>query len=261
MSETTTREETKREKPAKRGLHGWKAALAVFGCGTLAAFAVFGVIVGLLSMLVNAASTGLTSKPDDQTIAGAPPAQPREELDPGGMDLCEDYLPKISDIKIEETIQSSHSDDALEGSYDPSSQRVVSGQCSFSVSPQYGVTSLWYFDFSFDAVIYDPSSDRDQVASEEFASKVSSASEYFEEVEDQSVHEWAGEARSFYGVDRSGNSSYLVVAMTRSATYQVAFKGDSDGVESGEVPELDFERQARDLVKRLDSRIFRVIPS
>lgn len=260
MSDTKTEEEPKRKEPAKKGLHGWKAATAVFGCGTLAAFGVFGVIVGVFSMLISTASSGFSS-PEEEAIIGAQPAQPREELEPGGMNLCDDYLAHVSDITIEEAIGSTHSDDAMESSYDSEVGRVVSGECQFMVDPHYGTTSRWSFEFRFDAVIYDPEMNRDQIASKEFEAKVSGAGSEFKSLDNQKFHNWSEEAQSFYGTDDSGTSQYLVVAQTRSATYELLFKGDPAGAEAGEVPEFDFERQAEDLVKRLEGRLSRVIPS
>lgn len=244
----------------KKGLHGWKAAVAVFGCGSLAAFGVFGVIVGALSMLISTASSGFAA-PEEEAIIGAQPAQPREELDPGGMNLCDDYLAHVSDITIEDALGSAHSDEAMEPSYDADAGRVVSGECHFRVDPHYGTTSLWDFEFRFDAVIYDPGMDRDQVASDEFETKVAGASDEFQSLENEESHDWSEKAQSFYGADEYGTSQYLVIAQTRSATYEIRFKGDPSGAEAGEVPEFDFERQAEDLVSRLEGRLSRIIPS
>ncbi|MBR8740461.1 hypothetical protein DSY14_01780 [Nocardiopsis sp. MG754419] len=80
-------------------------------------------------------------------------------------------------------------------------------------------------------------------------------------MQNQDSHDWTQDVQSFYGTDESGASQYLVVAQTRSATYEIRFTGDTSGVEAGEVPEFDFERQARDLVNRLDGRLYRVIPA
>ncbi|WP_211714633.1 hypothetical protein [Nocardiopsis sp. MG754419] len=260
MSDTATEDPSEREAPATKGLHGWKAAAAIFGCGSIAAFGVFGVIVGVLSLLINSASSGFSGS-EESALTGTQSAQPREELAPGAMNLCDDYLPSISEISINETWNSSHFDEAEDASYEPSQGRMVSGECRFTIAPQYGSTALWDFEFEFDAVIQSADSGRDQAASDNFADKISSVSEEFQSLQNQDSHDWTQDVQSFYGTDESGASQYLVVAQTRSATYEIRFTGDTSGVEAGEVPEFDFERQARDLVNRLDGRLYRVIPA
>lgn len=245
--------------PAKQGLHGWKAAVAVFGCGSLAAFGVFGVVVGLLSMLISSASSGISS-PEERIPPSAQSAQPREELEPGALDLCSGYLPEVSDVDIETTIESSHTDEAQEPGFDPRGSRAVEGRCAFEVTPQYGTSSMWRLDFDFQAVIHDPDRDRDQVAAEVFEEKLAESSALLASVEGESDHSWADSSRSFYGESPGGVARYVVVSQTRSAVYTVVFSGDANSESGGVVSENDFERQSEALVNRLHERLFRVIP-
>lgn len=252
-------EQTEERKPApKRGLHGWKAALAIFGCGSLAAFGIFGAIVGVLSLVVSTTSSGVAESEQSGIVEQT--GEPREELEPGALDLCADYVPEISDLTITETLASEHADDALESDLDPSDDRSVSGSCAFEVTPHYGTTGLWYFEFSFDAVIEDSNEDREQLAGEFFEVQLAAAEEGFGSIESQSDQNWADEAHSFYGLDQDSVAKYSVVAQTRSAVYEVTFSGDPESAEGEDVPELDFERQAGDVVNRLDGRFSTVIP-
>ncbi|MBB6120260.1 hypothetical protein [Nocardiopsis algeriensis] len=251
--------ETKqKQRPKKQGLHGWKAAAAVFGCGTLAAFGVFGVIVMIAGLLVNTTSSGVDSPEYHAGVEQS--GKPRESLEPGGLNLCDDYLTEISDINISEVASSSHSDDALESGYEAGDARMVSGACSFLVTPMYGVTSEWVLDFDYRAVIHSPDGDRDQSAQDIFSEVSSSAEDGFSSVESKGQRKWADSAHYFYGVAQGSVSRYMVVAQTRSAVYSVSFSGSSEDVEGGMVPEIDFERQSRDLIERLHGRFYRLIP-
>ncbi|XKK37454.1 hypothetical protein HFP72_21855 [Nocardiopsis sp. ARC36] len=245
--------------PAKQGLHGWRAAAAVFGCGSLAAFGVFGAVVGALSMLISTASSGIGPS-ESQLPVSAQSAQPREELEPGALDICSGYLPEVSDIEIDATLASSHKDDAQEAGFNPSGARVVEGQCSFEVTPQYGTSGLWKFDFDFEALIHDPDRDRDQVSSEIFQERLADAGSMFESVETESDNSWADASRSFYGESPDGVSRYLVVSQTRSSVYTLIFSGVPSSEGGGVVSENDFARQSEALVGRLHERFFRVIP-
>lgn len=260
---TDTKEvDPKRKEPAKKGLHGWKAALAVFGCGTLAALGVFGVLVAILSLFVNTVSSGISGGASEAPIAVEQRGKPREELEPGGLEVCGDYMAmdSMSDIHIDETISISHSDPAEEPGYDQESQRLVSGECRFTVIPQVGTTALWYFDFNFEAIVHDPVEDQDQVAAELFQQALEGASDEFAQIESHGAPAWADAAQSFYGENQVGVSQYSVVAQTRSAVYKMVFSGDPEGVENGQVPELDFVRQGDDLGSRLNDRFFNIIP-
>jgi hypothetical protein len=258
----TKEADSKRKEPAKQGLHGWKAALAVFGCGTLAAFGLFGVLVAVLSLFVSSVSSGISGGDADQPIAAEQRGVPREELEPGGLEICGDYMAMeaMTDIRVCEVISISHMDPAEDPGYDPGAYRSVSGECKFTVKPDFGNSALWYFDFSFEAIIHDPVEDRDQMAEGVLSQFLVEAPNEFSQVESQGAPEWADSAQSYYGKDQDGVSQYLVVAQTRSAVYQMVFSADPDGLEEGQVSEFDFERQAEQLGSRLDNRFFSVIP-
>ncbi|WP_143831916.1 hypothetical protein [Nocardiopsis sp. CNR-923] len=248
-----------KETVRRQGLHGWRAAAAVFGCGTLAAFAVFGVVAGALNLLLDTATSGITS--GDNDIPGvAQSAQPRADLEPGALDLCSDYLPQISDITITAELRAEHSDEAQDPGFDSEAARTVVGRCTFELTPQYGTTTEWIFNFDYEAVIRDPGQGRDQAASGVLQRRLVDAENEFASIESRGDHDWADASRSFYGESASGVAQYMVVSQTRSAVYTIAFLGDPDSVGAGEVSEFDFERQAEVLAGRLHDRFFRLIP-
>ncbi|MFD6098597.1 hypothetical protein ACFVWN_05000 [Nocardiopsis flavescens] len=248
--------------PEKQGLHGWKAALAVFGCGTLAAFGVFGVLALIVGLFFRTTSTGVAENADQ--VAGVEQTgTPREELSPGDLNVCGNYLPEISDVMIKETISSVDRDNAQEDGFQAGGRREISGECSFSIQPSYGVNSTssrWTMDFSYHVIAFDPEGDRDEQAVrsfEEAASEAGLEGAGSLEVDD---HSWAEVSRSFYGENESGENRYVVVSRTRSAVYTFSFSGDRSDVNAGVVPKNDFQRQAADVVQRMDNRFFLLIP-
>ncbi|MFY7068723.1 hypothetical protein ACOQFV_22940 [Nocardiopsis changdeensis] len=248
--------------PKKQGLHGWKAALAVFGCGTLAAFGVFGVLVLIVGTFFRATSTGVSGEADQ--VAGAEQTgTPRDELPAGDLNVCENYVPNISDVTIRETLSSADRDDAQVEGFQTGERREVSGECSFSIQPAYGVdsqSSQWVMDFSYQALVFDPSGGLDEQAAEVFESEISQAEQESNDSVEIDDHDWAGESRSFYWVSETGESHYLVVSRTRSAVYTFGFAGDSADANAGAVSKNAFQRQAADVVQRLDNRFFLLIP-
>ncbi|MFI6577032.1 hypothetical protein ACIBFB_14625 [Nocardiopsis sp. NPDC050513] len=248
-----------KEPVRKKGLHGWRAAAAVFGCGTLAAFGVFGAVIGVLNLLLDTAASGFSSDGED-IPAVAQSVQPRAELEPGALDLCSDYLPQISDITIASELTAEHSDEAQDSSFSSEVARTVTGRCTFELTPQFGTVNKWLFGFEFEAVIHDPSQNRDQVASSILQQRLTDVEGEFESIESQGEHDWADASRSFYGENADGVSQYVVVSQTRSAVYTIIFTGDPESVDNGAVSEFDFERQAEVLAGRLHDRFYRVIP-
>ncbi|WP_306366641.1 hypothetical protein [Nocardiopsis sp. CC223A] len=248
--------------PKKQGLHGWKAAIAVFGCGSLAAFGVFGVLALIAGSFLRATSAGVTEE-EGQVAGVEQTGAPRDELPPGDLNVCENYFPLISDVTIEETLSSVDMDDAQAEGFQLGDRREVAGECSFVISPSYGINSesaRWDMNFSYQAIVFDPNVDRDEQAAQIFVSEVSEAERVnsgSSEVDDPS---WAEESRAFYGVGEAGESRYLVILRTRSAVYTFDFAGDVSDANSGVVPKNDFTRQAEDVVERLHNRFFLLIP-
>ncbi|MFC9940685.1 hypothetical protein [Nocardiopsis alba] len=238
VSETTTREETKREKPAKRGLHGWKAALAVFGCGTLAAFAVFGVIVGLLSTLVSTVSSGVqgsSSTPPPIAMTGAP----QESIEPGDLDLCSRNLPAAAQVSLlpAEGGEDNYEDRVVDG------ERRVSDSCVWELRSEYDATESWSLDYSYDAVISSEGSDRIDVASSDYDRAVESLDSDFFGVENQGDSRFADRSYFVHGDISPGVTGYVLLLQTRSAVYKIKIEG------AGEIPELPMEKEAEKLVR------------
>src|SRR5699024_7871082 len=145
-------EEKPKKKPArpKKGLHGWKAALTVFGCGTLAAFGVFGVLIGAINLFFS----GISSESEKPDVPQVPQnASPIAELAPGELDLCGRHVMgayMLPDLDYE---SGNYSDPALDGEYE---DRVVSDICSWEVQPQSGFLEPVHFTYSYESFISRP---------------------------------------------------------------------------------------------------------
>lgn len=262
---TETDEKPEEKKPVKKGLHGWKAALAMFGCGSLAAFAVFGTVASILSFFLNTLSSGADSE-DAGDVVPPQDASPESELHPEAINMCESYFKHVSYLNITDVVSTSFENGQEEDpSLGPDDLWMVSGDCEFLVNPMYGNSASWEFSFDFDVVIQDPDMDRDERAQTSYEKKVEqfqseSGGSLVMEEHDWTSDDWPGAATSFYDPGEGGGSNYTVVANTRSAVYVIEFQGDPSQIDGGEIPEFDFERQSRDLVDRVDGRFGVRIP-
>lgn len=262
---TETEEKPEEKKPVKKGLHGWKAALTMFGCGSLAAFGVFGVVASIFSLFLSTLSSGTDSESAEGVV---PPqdASPEVELHPEAINMCENYFEHVSYLNITDVVSTSFENDQEEDSSLGSDDLwMVSGDCKFLVNPMYGNSASWEFSFDFDVVVQDPDMDRDERAKSSYEENVEqiqseSGEPVTVEQHDWISDDWAGAATSFYDPGEGAGSSYTVVANTRSAVYVIKFRGDPGQVDGGEIPEFDFERQSRDLVDRVDGRFGVRIP-
>lgn len=247
MSDTKTEEESKRKEPAKKGLHGWKAATAVFGCGTLAAFGVFGVIVGILSMFLNVASSGLSSSEEQSVNAPAEQiGEARADLDEGEMDVCTDNLTPLSSINVNRQDSGENYLDTTDEGEIPleNVHRLVEDECHWEIIPQSNSTP-WDFYFSYEAVIDAEGEDpREDIASYRFDDLRSGLGSDLEQVKSDSENPFGESSYSVYGVGDQGQSVYLVLVQVRSAVYQIHFEDRPEGALS-ETSENAFAGEAR----------------
>ncbi|MFE9283209.1 hypothetical protein [Nocardiopsis alba] len=254
MSETTIREETKREKPAKRGLHGWKAALAVFGCGTLAAFGVFGVIVGLLSTLVSTVSEGISPSSQEPPISSQS-VTPREEFVDDKFDLCGRTLPSIRDLNLIFTDSGSgYEDSGVDGGGVGEEDLVRSDQCAGTLAPAGAYMVPWDFEFVYRAIIYSPGGDREDLASEDMIS-LQEQVESEMSVTESGSGDLGDESRYYYGsLQENEESIYVVVVRQRSATYMISLSSTDD------VSSSNFSSEARKFGPQLEITLGSRIP-
>lgn len=242
----TKEAEPKRRGPAKKGLHGWKAALAVFGCGTLAAFGTFGALVGVLSLLINAASSGIASSETQVNQPGAGIGAPRSELEMGQMDVCTENLGKLSSITIDrQDSGGSHVDttDSSQINID-GVLRIVSDECLWEISPE-GNSTPWDFRFSYEAIIdAEAGEDRDDIASVRFNELRSSLPGTVENVESERESPFGDPSYSVYGTGESGQSVYVALIQTRSAVYSIRFEDRAEQA-TNQVSENSFSGEAR----------------
>ncbi|MGW5879246.1 hypothetical protein ACWFMI_22135 [Nocardiopsis terrae] len=223
-----TREaDPERRAPAKKGLHGWKAAGAVFGCGTLAAFGVFGVIVGVLSLFINSLSSGISTEGDPGDLPGEGIGAPRSSLEEGQMNVCEDNLDELTTI----TAMRQDSGENYVDTADPSqidldgALRVVKDECLWQITPE-GNSAPWDFYFSYEAVIdAEAGENRNDIASGRFEELKSELPGTVEDIESVVESPFGGDSYSVYGAGESGQSLYVALLRTRSAVYSIHFEG------------------------------------
>lgn len=239
--------------PRKQGLHGWKAAGAVFGCGSLAAFGVFGVLVGVASLFFSTVSEGISGSPEagiNQT------GEPIENLEPGEMDLC------VQDVQYTHG-QYEHgysSGNYLDPAFDGNKEdRTVSDECSWEITPKgESYVDPWFFSYSYQAV----------VATSNSEDPYDVASAYFEEfVTDFPVRGYelisSGEAdlseRSYfyYGKGSDGGYVYYIAGQTRSTVYVIHF---SSPVYNGKITETRFLNEARHVASYVEPGLAVLIP-
>ncbi|GAA1080326.1 hypothetical protein [Nocardiopsis metallicus] len=220
---------SKRKEPAKKGLHGWKAALAVFGCGTLAAFGVFGVIVGVLSLVLSTASSGLSAGSDPVPVADQSIKQ-REEFRDDKFDLCHSTLRTISGISlIYDHGAGEYEDTSVDGGNPASNDLVRSDRCSGEVSAVDEGLVPWDFDFSYRAIIFSPDGDRDELASGDLTELRSEIEGSDLVITESGVGDLGDESYYYYGaLTDNQEATYALVVKQRSATYTVRMTSPDD---------------------------------
>ncbi|MFD3686582.1 hypothetical protein ACFWTE_17380 [Nocardiopsis sp. NPDC058631] len=233
--------------PAKQGLHGWRAAVAVFGCGSVAAFGVFGILIGIASIFLNFASSGVQSESDEP---GAGPAEQigeaRSSLEAGQMNVCEDNLDHLTTITTTRQDEGENFVDTASGG-DPEidgAERVVRDDCLWTITPSSNSTP-WDFRFSYEAVIdATEGEESEQVAALRFEDIRSDISSGLTDVESEGEAEFGDASYSVYGSGSQGQSIYIALVQTRSAVYQIRFEARDDALVDG-VSENEFENEAR----------------
>ncbi|WP_152487082.1 hypothetical protein [Nocardiopsis halotolerans] len=242
----------------KQGLHGWKAALAVFGCGTLAAFGAFGVVVAILGTFISTFSSGFGSEEqgsDAVDSIAARPTAPRDEFLAEKFDLCE-IIDSISAIQLSMTSGSEEpQDESIDGGPPAEDNLVRSGSCGGIVRPESTYTVPWEFEFSYRAVIYSPNEDRDELAQADLQDWVEEIESSGLTIEESGSYPMVDEAHYFYGAPESGvGNFYTVVARKRSGVFMVSLTS-----EDGASPE-EFSYEVMKLEARLDNDLGSMIP-
>lgn len=240
----TEEKDAKRGKPAKKGLHGWKAALTVFGCGTFAAFGVFGVIVGVLGLVINTAATGVSGGAREESPVEMI-GEPQASIDPGDLDLCSRNLtsaPQLNLTRID--AEDEYSDSEVDG------ERRVRDSCEWEMVSEYNATQRWNLVYSYDAVIDSSEGDRIAAASQDFEDALDGIGSEFVRVEEQGVAGFADRSEFVYGEVRPGVSGYVLLAQTRSAVYEIRLEAEADSTQEGAlVPLIPMQKEAEKLVR------------
>ncbi|QBI52538.1 hypothetical protein [Streptomonospora litoralis] len=241
----------------KAGVHGWRAFLLMFGCGTTAALLVVGLFFGAVRMLGAAVLPG-----GDEPPAAAVPEgswEPAPSMTPGALDLCS-TLETSAQTGAFKTMFPKRLDD--DGDYtDPgpsASDRTISDDCKWALrSPEQGE---WRFRLTYEASAADVSeSVRVSEAEAAFAKARGEIDSKFSTVtETEKMGRVAEQAYAQYGASSSGDTESLYIFLGRSRSG--VFRMDISSL-SQEVSEAEFRELARSLAPVLSTRLERILPA
>ncbi|MBB6173419.1 hypothetical protein HNR23_003479 [Nocardiopsis mwathae] len=257
------RDEAPRKK--KVGLHGWRAFLVVFASGTLAAFLVVGIIVGILQAFVSSVSSAVGGEATPEVPRDQQTGRPQAALEPGKLDICTRTLPRTRGVNINRVDPAeNYNDPALQGRDSEETERTVRDECDWTLTPDYSSAQPWDFHFSYEAIIdAAPGEDRDEVASGIFDDRKKELESFFSPVKSDGGGPLTDADRSqvLYG-DSSGSeqeTTYVVLAQTRSAVYEIRLVGEP-GLDNEPVPEQAYRHEVEKLVSRLSIEFGLLIP-
>ncbi|MEU0489019.1 hypothetical protein ABZ249_07305 [Nocardiopsis sp. NPDC006139] len=230
--------------PKKQGLHGWKAALAVFGCGTLAAFGVFGVLVGIAGAFLDLTSSGIGSEPGDASTSAELIGEPQASIEPGDIDLCSKNLEASSNLSLARIDGGGNYEDTA-----GADEWRISDLCQWELVPDYTVARPWELEYSYEAIVSATGESRVDVASEAYDARVEEISAGFQSVASEGPGDLADRSYFVYGEISPGVTGYTFLAQTRSAVYEIKIEAESES-ETGElVSQNAMHREVAKLVR------------
>ena len=246
--------ERQADPEAKKGVHGWRAFFLMFGCGTTAAFAVVGTVVGAAQMLGNVVTEGV-SEPTDE-VDGT--WQPAPSMTPGALNLCRTMETSTQTGAFQSMFPERVDDE--DGYSDPgpgADGRTVKDDCEWTLkSPEHGD---WTFSLSYEAsVSQGAESDRIEEARERLEGIRNESLEEFSSVSNsEEMSDVADEAYADYGlpVEGEGGSLYFLHGRTRSGVFEVRIENPSENV-----PESEYRELVRKVSPVLSKRLERVLP-
>ncbi|RKS10783.1 hypothetical protein DFP74_6565 [Nocardiopsis sp. Huas11] len=238
----------------KKGLHGWRAAVAVFGCGSLAAFGVFGVVVGLLGTFLSTLADGVDADSPPAELAQTS-SQPREEFREDIFDFC-DIITDISAVSIALTSEVGRPEDTSVDGGDPKDDDLVrSDQCAGIMRPASSSAEPWDFEFSYRAIIYSTDDDREEISASDLEDWRAEVQTSGMSVAEDGEISMADEAYYYYGEPASGpGTRYVVVARKRSAVFTIELNSPND------ISPTVFEGEVLKMDARLDNDFGQFIP-
>src|SRR5690606_17304777 len=202
--------------------------LVVFASGTIAAFLVMGLIVGVLRMFVSTVNSGLDGGAQPPEGVGAPQAgDPLSTVPPGKLNICDRTLKTMSKLSVSRVDDDDdYRDDALEG--EEGGGRTVSDDCEWKLTPEFTSIEPWEFEFTYEAILdSDEGGDRDSAAGEILEEWKSGIPDEFGEVREEGEEDLSDRGYVVYGVPVEGDGHTAMVALvqTRSAVYKISLSG------------------------------------
>lgn len=235
----------------KQGVSGWRAFLMMFGCGTMAAFLVVGVVVGGVRMLF------LPSDEEKASPQNKASREPVTDMTPGAIDACElieDYPPISLTHKIGE--ESSPDEKNPKGN-----KWTVSDKCKWEFSGKDGHN--WILAFSYKSIInYGRKKERYNLAEEYFNKKSNDELDNFEEVtlEGRSSDNF-GKDHEIFGVEKD-LQKYVLINKIKSSVYvlHISQKKGNNSSENRSLAKEDFDGYAESVSDVVDSQFEDVVP-
>ena len=254
-------EEKPKKKPArpKKGLHGWKAALTVFGCGTLAAFGVFGILIGMASMFLGFSSEqeSMTSPEEDPISGIGQTAIPRDSTGTGDIDLCGKTIHQVDEVHAIRQDSGGEYSDPGEGEI----PRSVIDECQWKIFPALDGASSVRMDFSYEAFITDEAGEEASgLAAEDFEERSSGFDSL--DIEELSSGD-AGlrsESHYVYGISEQGETTYALVVRSGGTVYEMIFTAGQENSGSEAISVKLFENERDWIVSYIEARLGTVGP-
>ncbi|WP_148046379.1 hypothetical protein [Halostreptopolyspora alba] len=207
--------------PKKEGIHGWRAFLLMFGCGTLAALLVFGSIVGVGKIIGSSFASSSSSGDDASGVESS--REPRESVPPELLDLCElieleNLMGAAQGNRVDE--KDDYVDSVTEGSGGP---RTVSDSCDWEVVGNEGRN--WSFGITYVAHMEgDDGKSIPELANNSFDEFVGNVND--EQVDSEGkVEGMEGRSRYFYESYDNQEDVYSFIRLSGSGVYQIDLKG------------------------------------
>ncbi|MDS1272297.1 hypothetical protein RIF23_18565 [Lipingzhangella sp. LS1_29] len=243
------------KKSLRERLSGPQACLAVVGCGTLAALAVMGLVIGGLRLFTSIVS-GDTEQQASQNIGGAPERGPVSTLEPGTFDLCESAQNVSAfDVYVDERLDGNESFiDTAEGDSEFDSRfREIKNECVWRVGSS-GVLHMNYVAIA-DSPRGESSIGR---ADDIYETWKADASQGFDGIVDEEELGGVPSENFFiYGDLDNGDGAYTFISQVKSSVYEVSYIDESGHQDSSLT---DFRGLIRDSSLDFQERLDRVVP-
>ncbi|MEV2276379.1 hypothetical protein AB0I72_12390 [Nocardiopsis sp. NPDC049922] len=209
-----------KEPVRKKGLHGWRAAAAVFGCGTVAAFGVFGAVIGIAGVFLDFTSAEEEPSADPQVPMVQQTIRPRESTGTGAIDLCGRTIPNVNEVQAIRNDSGDAYVDPGEGEI----PRSVTDECQWRVTPSEKPSVTLVMDFSYESFVADENGEpAGYLADDDFEARVAEIDDLSIDVASSGDAGVTDESYYAHGIAENGTTVYAIVLRTGDTVYEMRF--------------------------------------